>query len=721
MSKNFRELMREYKVIIPLIQRDYAQGREEEKEKARLFLEAILEGTQNGLNLDFIYGKVDSRDKIFIPLDGQQRLTTLLLIYWFTSLEDKYIEDLTKFSYEVRGSTKDFIKELMKEINWEKLTKENIKEQIENSNWFFLSWKSDPTVKSILNIFDLIEMKFKDIKSKQLDNITFEFLNLDDFALSDELYVKMNARGKPLTEFENFKSKFEEYLDIDNKAKLDNDWLNIFWDIAKDRVDNIVDAPKLADDMFYNFFYNMTLNFYLENSTKLPCNVKDFKSLVDRCSIFDFYHDVYSNSNYIDEIILILDNLKISEEFIKFISKKDISYWDRARFYSLSLGYINSLDEVEFKRWKRVSFNLINNQLIQSSDDLIKTLKSLRKLIKSSNSDIYNYIQNSKDNIDYFLQEQRIEESLKAQLILVDNKWESEIIKAEQNWYLDGQIGFLLNYSDNNFDNFINYRDKFLSLWEFAKENKENQILLYQALLTKGDYLPQSWRNRTFCSFQSALRNKMDNWRKVFGARDNYFKSLLDDTEFDIMNIDTSLTNIIKIWQDDNINYCDNEELRFRYTLLKYIDYCEKLDIRFENGSIYLLKKIQMNGNHVELYSWNLYKERFENEVFKPFKRIYYYEPNSSEQPSIRLRGWEDIEVNISYKDNQSYIAFCHYDYEKGKYKNIHKDIISVLEAKKFIPTKWQEKEYIYFFEACEEDKLMVFFEELLEELKKIF
>jgi len=455
MSKNFRELISEYKVVIPLIQRDYAQGRKEEKKKARLFLEAILEGTQNGLNLDFIYGKVDSRDKIFIPLDGQQRLTTLLLLYWFTSLEDKYIENLTRFSYEVRGSTKDFIKELMKEINWEKLKKENIKEQIENSNWFFLSWKSDPTVKSILNIFDLIEIKFKDIKSEQLDKITFEFLNLDDFALSDELYVKMNARGKPLTEFENFKSKFEEYLDIDDKAKLDNDWLNIFWDIAqqsktdKDEKLNITDAPKLADEMFYNFFYNMTLNFYLENSTKLPCNVKDFKSLVDKCSIFDFYHDIYSNSNYIDEIILILDNLKISEEFIKFISKKDISYWDRARFYSLSLGYINGLDEVEFKRWKRVSFNLINNQLIQSSDDLIKTLKSLRKLIKSSNSDIYNYIQNSKENIDYFLQEQRIEESLKAKLILEDNKWENEIIKAEQNWYLDGQIGFLLNYSDN--------------------------------------------------------------------------------------------------------------------------------------------------------------------------------------------------------------------------------------------------------------------------------
>jgi hypothetical protein len=38
-------------------------------------------------------------------------------------------------------------------------------------------------------------------------------LDLKEFNLSDDLYIKMNARGKPLTDFENFKAKFEQFID----------------------------------------------------------------------------------------------------------------------------------------------------------------------------------------------------------------------------------------------------------------------------------------------------------------------------------------------------------------------------------------------------------------------------------------------------------------------------------------------------------------------------
>ena len=79
-TKTFLELIKDYKIIIPLIQRDYAQGREKEKNKAEKFLEAIKNGCESKLNLDFVYGKRDKENKIFIPLDGQQRLTTLIML-----------------------------------------------------------------------------------------------------------------------------------------------------------------------------------------------------------------------------------------------------------------------------------------------------------------------------------------------------------------------------------------------------------------------------------------------------------------------------------------------------------------------------------------------------------------------------------------------------------------------------------------------------------------
>ena len=42
--------------------------------------------------------------------------------------------------------------------------------------------------------------------------ITFQLLPLEHFGLTDDLYIKMNARGKPLTPFETFKARFEELL-----------------------------------------------------------------------------------------------------------------------------------------------------------------------------------------------------------------------------------------------------------------------------------------------------------------------------------------------------------------------------------------------------------------------------------------------------------------------------------------------------------------------------
>src|ERR1700722_19715328 len=72
-------------IEIPLIQRDYAQGREDRRASAirSRFLDALHTALTEGapVGLDFIYGEV--RDGTFEPLDGQQRLTTLFLLHWY--------------------------------------------------------------------------------------------------------------------------------------------------------------------------------------------------------------------------------------------------------------------------------------------------------------------------------------------------------------------------------------------------------------------------------------------------------------------------------------------------------------------------------------------------------------------------------------------------------------------------------------------------------------
>ena len=446
-TKTFLELIKDYKIIIPLIQRDYAQGREKEKNKAEKFLEAIKNGCNSKLNLDFVYGKRDKENKIFIPLDGQQRLTTLFLIHWYLSLENDYKLELSNFSYEVRSSSKDFLEELTKNKNWKIFSRKNIKTQVENSNWFFLSWKKDLTVVSLLNMLDLIEKFFEKEDINNLNNITFDILYLNKFKLTDELYVKMNARGKPLTLFENFKAEFESYIEktgdskeviAKNKASFDNEWLNIFWNLAKKKVEekqiNIDEAPKLADEMFYNFFYNSTFNLFLAKQDKiLKINNEEYSTInnfIEENDIFSFYKQTFDDTNTIG-IIKVLNNLKVDEIFETFVNNIDkITQWDRAKFYALYLGYICDLDENEFGRWKRVSFNLINNQLIQSPEDLIKTIQSLNDLIENSNKDIYGYIKDNYEVIHYFSTIQRKEESLKVNLISNDENWEKELIDS---------------------------------------------------------------------------------------------------------------------------------------------------------------------------------------------------------------------------------------------------------------------------------------------------
>ena len=81
------------KIVIPIIQRDYAQGRKSAKSIREKFLQALKKAVENqNITLDFVYG--DIKDGIFIPLDGQQRLTTLYLIHWYAARKENMIGDI---------------------------------------------------------------------------------------------------------------------------------------------------------------------------------------------------------------------------------------------------------------------------------------------------------------------------------------------------------------------------------------------------------------------------------------------------------------------------------------------------------------------------------------------------------------------------------------------------------------------------------------------------
>ena len=100
-SKVYMPTARKLKISIPIIQRDYAQGRMDNKaaDIRNKFLDEILNRLKSdeSLFLDFIYGSIE--DDKFIPIDGQQRLTTLFLLHlYFAKKEDKECEYLRRFT-----------------------------------------------------------------------------------------------------------------------------------------------------------------------------------------------------------------------------------------------------------------------------------------------------------------------------------------------------------------------------------------------------------------------------------------------------------------------------------------------------------------------------------------------------------------------------------------------------------------------------------------------
>ena len=85
----FESFIKEQGIEIPAIQRDYVQGRGftiDEQDKREAFvtklINAISRETNKPCHLEFIYGSINATSHNFIPLDGQQRLTTLFILHW---------------------------------------------------------------------------------------------------------------------------------------------------------------------------------------------------------------------------------------------------------------------------------------------------------------------------------------------------------------------------------------------------------------------------------------------------------------------------------------------------------------------------------------------------------------------------------------------------------------------------------------------------------------
>lgn len=658
----FNKLVSEknYTIEIPIIQRDYAQGRESAGEIRLQFLTALKDYlvADKPIELDFIYGSLPDGDKtLFTPLDGQQRLTTLFLLHWYLAIKENRFTEFrevllsnskAKFSYETRITSRDFCNALVSnDIEFSEIDATSISEVIKDSSWFFLSWENDPTIQSMLVVLDAIHKVFNDTEEfydklvrDESPVICFQFIELENFGLTDSLYVKMNSRGKELTEFENFKARFEQYLekaDIKNKTnfktdfskKIDTDWTDLFWNYRNSET-------NLFDNELMNFIRVLATNNYAliqTNRNELETNIRELSDRFKKVSFKKYETLNCLDTQCLQDIIGTLDyfkngskkiktflndcNLIDEEKLFEDIVQNDLTYTERILFFSLyKYLIINKGDAKGLYDWMRIVRNLSVNTIYNDADGYARSIRAINQLLPKS-SDIENYFSSSNFKLEGFAEIQIIEERIKAKLLTKNKEWRESVIKYEDHKYFLGQIDFILKFSgikdyykaNNNldwdkktntdfFNRFNEYAEKSAFMFSDDGLNEFDNYLWQRALLSKGDYLLSSSRNESFLVDE----DRDVSWKRLLRddtSKRNFLKLLFDDIS--VQSANTDLQTII-----DNDDSKDWRE--FFIHRPEILDVCgTKKFIRWiSNNDILLLERSQTNGWHREYYSFAL-------------------------------------------------------------------------------------------------------------------
>lgn len=796
-----------YKLVIPIIQRDYAQGRtnDDTKEVRTEFLDALynyLEENRPNRDLDFVYGTLQKGDNTeervhFIPLDGQQRLTTLFLLHWFlyqisdnTELKNDFREklldgDKSQFTYETRQSSIDFCDALMRaEIDMGSLLMIKDKDDndipslsatLQNENWYYRIWNNDPTIQSMLVMLDAIYLKFNkkaEFFERLMDEdnpiITFIFMDLKEYKLTDDLYIKMNSRGKPLSKFENFKAKFEQYIkglvssDDELKKKkytikyssteteadlykyfsynIDTKWTTLFWQYCKNG------REKNLDSYIENFI-RVILTLHYASKVELPNKAtsddtldvlmssdSDYKSLT-----FSKYESTKALSK--DAVLALVDAFDalyngketikhyISDDYIFYFDEEDIfkkvidnnlTRNERIQFYAyiqFLITYHNDSNGID--EWMRTIHNISHpdNSIIDGNNDMARGIRSVKTLLPNANR-ITEYLKTN--SITGFAIHQCAEECIKAQLIDRE-EWKQCIEKTEKHPYFNGQIGFILQFSgiceDYKSNRTLSWSDqeaeerlklfkKYAHIASYMFDLDGNGIrhndknyCFERAVLAQGDYLMEASNDRfNLLSTETVAKNvKRDHsWKRLLRINETR-EELIESQKFVKAAFDNvaDLSNITGSFEAQCKNIKTGAQWRdLLISTPELFNISEKGFTAFDEDQLLILRYWFRNSYHVELYTYHLWLNKFENSImeFSPVFEVNYIEQKTGDiTPYIELSNFVykhnryhiDIQASIDSEWNLEtfWVSFA---FDNEKRYDYPKEIVSILEKLKF-------------------------------------
>ncbi|WP_104759704.1 GmrSD restriction endonuclease domain-containing protein [Helicobacter bizzozeronii] len=637
-------------IEVPMLQRDYAQGRRSQSDVAGNFLEAlfqVVEGKKPALHLDLIYGYQDQGSDIFKLVDGQQRITTLWLLYFFlfrqTEGLDSIKAQLAKFTYHTRESSKEFCEKLLSRASSFATDQKPSKTILTQGGKFGdkEDLKNDPTIKAMICTLDRIYQRLRAMEDKdylksvaclkhRLEQISFSVINMGTLGLGEELYIKLNARGKLLSKFENLKAYMEQKTQIphDLLHAIDNKWSDYFFDATQ---------PTTFDPRFFYFLHYANAFFTLGKGTaEKIATVLSPKRAIDHlykplCQeenlrLLDRVIDVlpaWSNLHALNPIFT--DPSFFKDTFNEDLEKKDICYFFALLFVLKKHPQVQP--DQNLQDYFRVVRHLVENDVNIQGDDIPKFFNLFNFLSNAFESahlegGVYEFLRKHPQRFErdtYQLEVRKAKLIVESREAKGGEDWEGVLQETSEHRYLVGYVGFLLDFSiENGQENFA----KFKAYTKLTREildiffcNTHDLSVLQRAWLCFGDYSIED-KNQFFGNrHQVGVFRYRNPVFKLF-AHQSYFHKLLDTL------LATPQADLIEKLCSIVTDYTSQRErlakrswweqcLLQDATLFEYINACQGKKcgrIKIEGERLYLLRVEDKRSEYVDLLGYAFYQ-----------------------------------------------------------------------------------------------------------------
>lgn len=464
---NLNELLQDYIIYIPDMQRDYCWGTTKadkaDKHGNSLFKNFLDTLVQNCNETDFtmglFYGYIED-DRIYL-CDGQQRITSLYLILLYAyklGKVDKGLlihNNMPCMQYAVRDSSLFFLNDLVEHIK----NIQNI-DDIKETDWYFDEYNNDDTIQNIIAALSTLETKQSEINNNKfisyiLKAINFIFIDMEKRENGEETYVLLNTTGEPLTTVENLKpylvfnntDKMEKYAEIWEEME------HFFWIKTNQNY-------EMAEKCFMEFLrwvviltcYKKSANILKEKGVLYSFFTKEEKPAIE--VIKEYFDNIYK-----EDINPLLDVMGIKLKF-------NGEYLEDKKIYSLFAaiyGNINNIPKDSY--FYKIFKNIINRENKGGIEKI--TIKSVVEfLINHESKDILETLEK-----DSFLKND-VEEHLK--LALYNNK--DELLELCKETYefniLKNRILLLIEatvYEIKPYENIIKNNQIFVKIEEDKK------------------------------------------------------------------------------------------------------------------------------------------------------------------------------------------------------------------------------------------------------------